>query len=413
MREKCTVPEHRSYAYYGAKGVRVCQQWEESFDAFYDWAVSSGYRVGLRLSRKNRARDYSPGNCRWVTAAEKVRRRNGTRAPSCTLTAFGETMGPAAWSRDSRCKVSLSSLLRRIRRGDTHEKAITAPPDSKRVPGAKAPAKYPKRKPIDWNEATRLYLEEGLSQPEVARRVGASYTGIIAGFKRRGVRRERKPAPTSTAAGRRLHKTWESLHRRCEDPSNPLYPYNGAKGVHVCSQWKDFAPFLSWARSSGAKPGLCLNRRDKSGDYSPTNCHWLTRSEASLLKSAPSKPTRARRLILAFGERKGLTAWSRDPRCKVCASTISDRLAKGDTAESAIATPRENSGGSDMVYTELKAFGETRGITDWTRDPRCRVSNTGIKGRLRRGWTVEEALITPPFQAPDPRSRKRRSGRTP
>ncbi len=93
MREKCTVSEHPSYQHYGAKGVRVCLEWDESFDVFYEWAVSSGYRIGLRLARKNRARGYSPGNCRWVTACEKTKRRQGSRGPSWTLTAFGETKG--------------------------------------------------------------------------------------------------------------------------------------------------------------------------------------------------------------------------------------------------------------------------------------------------------------------------------
>jgi len=56
MREKCSRPEHASYSNYGAKGVRVCRKWEESFDAFYDWATGNGYRAGLRLARKVRSR---------------------------------------------------------------------------------------------------------------------------------------------------------------------------------------------------------------------------------------------------------------------------------------------------------------------------------------------------------------------
>ena len=400
MREKCTVPEHSSYERYGAMGVRVCREWDESFDAFYAWAVKSGYRIGLRLARKNRRWDYTLGNCHWVTADEKAQRRQGSRSPSWTLTAFGETKGSAAWSKDPRCNVSPSTLLHRIRRGDSPEKAITAPRDSTRKPGAKSPPQHSKRRPIDWEEATRLYLKEGLSQPEVARRVGASYTGVVAGFKRLDVRRERKPGPTSTPEGRRLHKTWESLHRRCVEPSDALYPYTGAKGVRVCGEWVEFAPFLEWAIESGAKPGLCLVRRNRQGDYSRTNCEWVTRAEASRRTAAPTKPRRSRTPIAAFGEDKGVVAWSKDPRCSVSATTISARLAKGWPTESAITAPRENLGGSDIVYTELEAFGLTKGLTDWTRDHRCKVSLTGLSDRLRRGWSAEDALSTPPYQQP-------------
>ena len=38
MREKCSNPGHASYRLYGAKGARVCEEWE-SFEAFYEWAL--------------------------------------------------------------------------------------------------------------------------------------------------------------------------------------------------------------------------------------------------------------------------------------------------------------------------------------------------------------------------------------
>jgi len=400
MREKCSVPRHPSYEHYGAKGVRVCASWDGSFDSFYEWAVASGYRSGLRLARKNRSRGYSPGNCKWVSIAEKVKRRQGGRRPAWTLTAFGETKGPTAWARDPRCKVSPTTLKQRIRRGDTPEQAITAPPDSTRKPGAKPPPPVPKRKAIDWDEAARLYLEAGLSQPEVARRVGASYTGVVAAFKRLGVRREKAPAPTSTPEGRRLHKTWLSMHKRCTDPRDSLYEYNGATGIRVSSEWMEFAPFLEWAVSTGAKPGLWLVRNDLREDYSPSNCKWEERAAASRRKRPPAKPAPARRPVEAFGEVKGVVAWSKDPRCSVSATTVSSRLDKGWDAESAIASPAENSGGTYTVYTELSAFGTTKGLTDWSRDRRCRVSPTGIVDRLRRGWSAEDAIQTPPFKRP-------------
>jgi len=401
MREKCLLPGHPSYRHYGAKGATVCRQWDESFDTFHDWAVSNGYSSGLRLSRKSRSRGFSPGNCRWVTATEKVRRRQGQRRPSWTLTAFGETKGPAEWSRDPRCMVSAKTLKYRIRRGDSPEKAITAPPDSTRKPGAASPPPLPRRrKSIDWDEASRLYLEEGLSQPDVARRVGASYTGVVAAFKRLGVHRERQPAPTSTPEGRRLHKTWQSLHRRCSDSSDTLFPYNGAKGIKVCREWSLFSPFLTWALATGAKRGLCLIRLEASEDYSPKNCAWMTRTEASRRSRPPSRPHPPRRPITAFGEAKGVVAWSKDARCSVSSTTISSRLDRGWDAVSAITSPAENRGGSETVYTELEAFGETKGITDWTRDRRCKVSLSGLTERLRRGWSPEEAIATRPYESP-------------
>jgi hypothetical protein len=400
MREKCSLRSHPAFERYGAKGVRVCRAWEESFDAFHDWAVAAGYQPGLRLARKARSRGYSPGNCRWVTVAEKVRRRQGGRPPTCTLTAFGETKGPAAWSRDPRCRVSLSTLLNRICRGDTAEQAMTAPPDPTRKPGAKSPPPRPRRKRIDWDEARRLYLEEGLSRPEIARRVGASYTGVLAAFERLGVRRDDAPAPTSTAEGRRLHKTWLSIRRSCSDPSHALYGYQGARGLAVCEEWAEFRPFLEWARGSGARRGLSLSRLDLQGDFSPENCAWMAPLEVARRRRAPAHQPPPRRPIAAFGEVKGLLAWARDRRCPVSSTTISMRMTRGDSAEQAISEPPQVPGSRDVAFTELTAFGITKGITAWTRDRRCKVSLSGIADRLRRGWSIEDAIATPPFRQP-------------
>jgi hypothetical protein len=225
--------------------------------------------------------------------------------------------------------------------------------------------------------------------------------GIVVGFKRLGIAYPRKPAPRNTAEGRRLYKTWESLRARCQNPRNPLYPYNGALGAQVCDEWRAFGPFFNWARRSGARPGLWLARIDRRKDYTPRNCEWVTPKEASRRKRPPSKGPAPRRLITAFGETKGLMDWSRDRRCSVTAPALSGRLASGWDVRSAITAPPQNRGGSDTYFTELVAFGERKGIMDWTRDRRCKVSMTGLEDRLRRGWKAEDALATPPYRQPD------------
>lgn len=342
MHEKCEKPSHPSYALYGARGARVTKAWT-TFEPFFTWAIKAGYRSGLHLARFDGHRAYGPENCVWVNQEER----------------------------------------RRLRK-----------PPRKTNRSRKLPA------PIDWDQARRLLLEDRLSPRVVARKVGASYTGILAGMKRLGIERPREPAPSGTPEGRRLHKTWLSLLARCGDERNPLYPYNGANGIRVCKEWAQFRPFLQWALQSGARSGLSLVRVDRSGDYSPTNCEWLPPGEAMKRKSPPTRRPPPRRTIRAFGESKGLLEWARDPRCAVSSTTISQRLARGLSAKEAISAPPQNRGTKDLYFTEVTAFGETRGISDWARDPRCKVGLTGLVDRLRRSWTAEEALTTPPFQQP-------------
>lgn len=74
MRQRCRNPKCKSWKYYGARRIKICRQWEE-FEAFYWWAMASGYRPGLQLDRKRNNRNYTPSNCRWVTRSVQCQNR--------------------------------------------------------------------------------------------------------------------------------------------------------------------------------------------------------------------------------------------------------------------------------------------------------------------------------------------------
>lgn len=74
MIERCYKPQNKAYKNYGGRGITVCDEWRDSFEAFYDWAISHGYKRGLEIDRINNDGPYSPDNCRWVTS--KVNSRN-------------------------------------------------------------------------------------------------------------------------------------------------------------------------------------------------------------------------------------------------------------------------------------------------------------------------------------------------
>lgn len=74
MKDRCQHTTHKSYKDYGGKGIVVCREWEESFDAFYK-------HIGPRpsplhtLDRKDSRGNYEPGNVRWATRREQVMNR--------------------------------------------------------------------------------------------------------------------------------------------------------------------------------------------------------------------------------------------------------------------------------------------------------------------------------------------------
>lgn len=60
--------------WYKEKGIKVCDEWRENFEAFKAWAVEHGYRDDLTIDRINPDGNYEPANCQWITRAENSRR---------------------------------------------------------------------------------------------------------------------------------------------------------------------------------------------------------------------------------------------------------------------------------------------------------------------------------------------------
>ena len=79
MKERCSNPQHNRYHRYGGRGITVCDEWRNDFQAFYDWAMANGYnkdafRGQCTIDRIDNDKGYSPDNCRWVDM--KVQRHN-------------------------------------------------------------------------------------------------------------------------------------------------------------------------------------------------------------------------------------------------------------------------------------------------------------------------------------------------
>lgn len=74
MRHRCNNPKNIAYPRYGALGVKVCDEWLESFDAFADWALANGWEQGLQIDKDIKSKElgiyppiYSPETCSVVT----------------------------------------------------------------------------------------------------------------------------------------------------------------------------------------------------------------------------------------------------------------------------------------------------------------------------------------------------------
>lgn len=129
----------------------------------------------------------------------------------------------------------------------------------------------------------------------------------------------------------KLYKAYQSMHTRCYNNKHLHYARYGGSGIKICQEWHEYVKFKNWAINNGYKEGLQIDRIDTYGDYSPSNCRYVT----------PKQNARNRKdshLLTAFGETKPVCVWAEDPRCVVKGTTLRERLRRGEDAERAISS---------------------------------------------------------------------------
>lgn len=122
--------------------------------------------------------------------------------------------------------------------------------------------------------------------------------------------------------GRRskLSRVWSTMKERCSNPNCASYADYGGRGIKVCGAWQAFENFHKWAHESGYHEGLTIDREDVEGNYDPSNCLWIPKSDQS--------KNRRNALILEFAGRKmKLTEWATS--MGVSSEILRNRLRKG------------------------------------------------------------------------------------
>lgn len=113
MKARCNRRSHTWYKRYGGRGISICDEWVDDFQAFYNWAMANGYRDDLSIDRINNDGNYEPSNCKWST--EKEQKNNRSNVPLIEINGKSKTM--SQWAEETNLKYQ--TVYHRYKRGVT------------------------------------------------------------------------------------------------------------------------------------------------------------------------------------------------------------------------------------------------------------------------------------------------------
>ena len=117
IKNRCYNEKEKSYLDYGGRGIVMCDEWKDSFEAFYrDMSLrpSSVHTI----ERNDNDKGYSKENCHWSTRKEQA----NNRRTSLYYELNGESKTLQEWCDELDLKYS--TLYARLKRGIVFEEAI-------------------------------------------------------------------------------------------------------------------------------------------------------------------------------------------------------------------------------------------------------------------------------------------------
>ncbi len=131
------------------------------------------------------------------------------------------------------------------------------------------------------------------------------------------------------------YRTWIGMKGRCHNPNHPSFKHYGARGLAVCTEWRN--SFETFIQDVGPRPSPkhSVDRVDNQKGYVPGNVRWATQREQM-------NNTRSNVKIEIDNETRTISQWAR--KSGVNRSLIVQRLHYGWSARQAVWTPPNPAG---------------------------------------------------------------------
>jgi len=79
MKYRCNNKNSDFYYCYGERGIKVCDEWANSYVLFKKWALENSYNDSLSIERKDVNGNYSPDNCCFIPVNNQAFNKRSTR----------------------------------------------------------------------------------------------------------------------------------------------------------------------------------------------------------------------------------------------------------------------------------------------------------------------------------------------
>lgn len=180
MRQRCQNPRHRAWQWYGARGIKVCDRWQ-NFELFL--ADMGEAPPGMSIERRNNNGHYDPANCVWTTRTEQMRNQRSNRIISYR----NRHLALAAWAEETG--LTRETIANRLEHGWSVGQALgfARPPAGTGHRPERQNRHFPKRE-VTYDgrtlSATAWAKVTGISSDTIRGRLDAGWTaGQALGFE--------------------------------------------------------------------------------------------------------------------------------------------------------------------------------------------------------------------------------------
>lgn len=131
MKRRCYDKNNIRYNHYGGRGICVCDDWNNSYEVFREWALENGYDANAKrgectIERVDVNGNYCPENCKWATMKVQA---NNTRF-NRFITINGDTKTVSQWA--DTMNVSTRLIYTRLYKGWSDYDAVMTPKGERR-----------------------------------------------------------------------------------------------------------------------------------------------------------------------------------------------------------------------------------------------------------------------------------------